>query len=97
MELKPPTSDTHLLKAEGKYTELRTNGRWKAIAVDSNESTLACFNCGADDCNLKICPKPKNDAVIAKHEAFCEANKTAGKRHGGGGRGRSTTRGGGSS
>ena len=56
---------------------------------------FACFNCGADDCNLKICPKPKNDAVIAKRKAKFEANKTTGKGRGGGGRGRLNTRGGG--
>ena len=95
MELKQLTSNTYLLNAEGKYTELRTDGRWKAVTVDSNESVFACFNCGTDDCNLKICPKPKNDAVIAKRKAKFEANKTTGKGRGGGGRGRSNTRGGG--
>ena len=49
---------------------------------------FACFNCSADDCNLKIYPKPKNDAVIAKRKAKFEANKTTGKGRGGGGRGR---------
>ena len=68
---------------------MRTNGRWEAVTVDSSESTFACFNCGTDDCNLKICPKPKNDAVIAKCKAKFEANKTTSNGRGSGGRGRS--------
>ena len=84
------TTDDMLLKAENKYTELKTDSRWKATSIDPNESVFACFNCGDNNCNSDNCPKPKNDALIAKRKArYDQYQKQNGGRGGGrGGRGK---------
>ena len=103
-DVKKLITDGHLLKAESKYTELKTDGCWLAINIDPNESVFVCFNCGDANCTANTCPKPKNDCLIAKRKARFQAqtggrgrgrNRSNGGR-GGGGRSNSRNRGNGS-
>ena len=67
-------------KAVEFYHALCTAGKWHVNLRRANAlggSSIVCWNCGKEGCNVRICPHPKNQATIEANKKKWEAERNA--------------------